>query len=389
MNKSSKASPKLEKPTVVHVLYSGLGGHSAVLFALLEAGFMRNAHHQVLFVGVESPPAAYLSRCNELKVPLRYLHKVAGKGHLAFLIALTRELAARRPSMLFLHGLVAMPAVVLLRILRKNKGVYVLVRETQANHLKSTREWLSLALAHRYADKIVHLTTEAEKGSKKRIRFLIGRGKVAIVPNGLDTDFYSPIEVAGSEEKILRIGMQSRLQHNKDHETLIKAFAILCDRYPHRRFNLHIAGDGVTYSKIQEMVLHHGLTDVVFLHGMLDQLQLRDFLRALDIYVHATHGETMSTAIMQALSCGLPVVASDVAGVSNMVCPDSGILYRPSDPIDLAAKLSELVCNADAAMEWRSRARDYAVKHYAISGTVSAYEALIPGFDFATKSPKS
>ncbi|MBK8495622.1 MAG: glycosyltransferase family 4 protein [Chitinophagaceae bacterium] len=43
------------------------------------------------------------------------------------------------------------------------------------------------------------------------------------------------------------------------------------------------------------------------------------FLQSLDIYVHASLGETMSTAIMQAMACKLPIVASDVNGINNMI----------------------------------------------------------------------
>jgi len=101
------------------------------------------------------------------------------------------------------------------------------------------------------------------------------------------------------------------------------------------------------------------------------------FLNGLDIYVHCTHGETMSTAIMQALSCGLPVIASNVAGVSNMVQPDAGMLYRPGDPNDLVEKLDKLIANPGDMDKWRQRARNYAVKYYAITATVDAYEKLI------------
>ncbi len=349
---------------------------------------MPAALHAVLFAGVEPPPAEYLRRCDELQVAWRYVPKVADRGHLKFLLALRRQLAVNEPDILFMHGLAAMPAVALLKFLRPGRKPFVLVRETQANHLKSQRDWISLVLAHLLAERIVHLTVEAATGAALRLGRLIRPEKVSIVPNGLDTDFFAPIEACRADKGVIRIGMQSRLQPNKDHATLISAFALICQRHPGRHFHLHIAGDGSTFQAIKQLILVRGLEQSTTLHGMLDQNSLRGFLNGLDIYVHCTHGETMSTAIMQALSCGLPVIASNVAGVANMVRPEAGLLYNPGDPIDLADKLDDLVGNPVKAQEWRQRARSYAVKHYAIAATVRAYHALIPGNRTNAETPK-
>ena len=376
------------KLCMTHVLYSGLGGHSAVLFSLLEGGFMADALHTVLFVGVESPPNDYTRRCDELQVAWRHVPKVANKGHLKFLLALRRQLAVNEPDILFMHGLAAMPAVVLLKFFRLRRKPFVLVRETQANHLKSRRDWISLVLAHWFANRIVHLTEEAATGAVLSLGHLIRPAKVSIVPNGLDTEYFKPIEAYDTIQGVIHIGMQSRLQPNKDHATLICAFKLLCQRNPNRCFHLHIAGDGSTFQVIKQQIKELGLTKHTTLHGMLDQNSLRDFLNGLNIYVHCTHGETMSTAIMQALSCGLPVIASDVAGVANMVQPEVGLLYNPGDPIDLADKLDDLVCNPLKAQKWRQRARSYALKNYAISATVIAWQALIPGYKANAVLPK-
>lgn len=64
--------------------------------------------------------------------------------------------------------------------------------------------------------------------------------------------------------------------------------------------------------------------------GLLDQAELVDFLRETDIYVHATLGEASSTAILQAMAVGLPVVASDVSGVDTMLPEEAGRLVPPT-----------------------------------------------------------
>ena len=347
---------------------------------------MQAAHHHVLFVGVESPPSEYLRRCENIRAAWHYLPKEAGKGHLKFQLAIYRQIVANDPDLLFLHGLAAMPAVALLKIFSSDKKPFVLVRETQANNLKTRIDWISLFLAHRFVQRIVHLTDEAANGAAQRLRGFTRTANVTVVPNGLDTDFYTPTKSDSGGKGVVHIGMQSRLQPNKDHTTLISGFMQICQRHPAMHFHLHIAGDGSTCSAIKQMVHQSGLSGVTTMHGMLDQSRLRNFLNGLDIYVHCTHGETMSTAIMQALSCGLPVIASHVPGVANMVLPEAGLLYRPGDPIDLADKLDELLGNPDTLQAWRQRARSYAVKNYSIAATVCAYQALVPD-DSATVIP--
>jgi len=362
---------------VTHVLYSGLGGHSAMLFALLDAGFMQGAGHDVLFIGVEPPPDEYLHRCAKIQVSWRYVPKLPGRGHLRFLLAVCRQLVANNPNVIFMHGLAAMPSTALVKLFRFGSYPFVMVRETQANHLKSRHDWISLILAHWIAHSIVHLTTEAADGSARKLGCIIQPKKISVIPNGLDTEYFSPRNKNAHDDGMVHIGMQSRLQPNKDHETLIKAFYFICQRYPQKHIHLHIAGDGSTYQAIRQMISELGLSKKTTLHGMIAYADLRDFLNGLDIYVHCTHGETMSTAIMQALSCGLPVIASNVAGVSNMVQPDAGMLYRPGDPNDLVEKLDKLIANPGDMDKWRQRARNYAVKYYAITATVDAYEKLI------------
>src|SRR5690606_22071884 len=114
--------------------------------------------------------------------------------------------------------------------------------------------------------------------------------KVTVIPNGLDTEFYQPKLKPSFNDDIINIGMQSRLQPNKDHATLISAFSIIRARHPDKRFHLHIAGDGSTYSKIEKMIYDYNLGSCTTLHGMLSQIELLDFLQKLDIYVHCTHG---------------------------------------------------------------------------------------------------
>ena len=80
-------------------------------------------------------------------------------------------------------------------------------------------------------------------------------------------------------------------------------------------------GDGDQKNELLKESAALQLTDRVEFTGMLAENELIDLMRSLDIYVHASMGETMSTAIMQAMASGKPIVASDVPGIKNMRSP--------------------------------------------------------------------
>jgi len=364
---------------VTHVIYSGLGGHSAVMFSLLDAGFMPGARHHVVLAGIEPPPADYTTRLDALGASWVHVGKQAGRRHLDFYRRLRRAILDGT-DVVFLHGVAAIPAVAM-RPGRWRRGgspwPVVILRETEPTQVKTRRVWAMLALAHRCTDAVVHLTPEAAADAQATLRLLHRPARTHIIANGLDTDFFSPAPGAQPAGGALRIGMQSRLQPTKDHLTLIEAFARLRAACPDRALALDIAGDGPTRPAIEARIAALGLEGAVTLHGMLGRGQVRDFLRGLDLYVHCTLGETQSNAIMQAMATGLPVVASDVAGVSNMIRPGLGLLHRSKDAGDLAQRLGQLIDDPALAQRLGQAARAQALAAYGAGASARAYEALI------------
>lgn len=366
---------------VVHVIYSGLGGHSAVMFSLLEAGFMAEATHHVILAGIEEPPEDYIQRLEALGAGWSYVSKQEGRGHLDFYRRVRHAIFDGGADVVYLHGVAAIPAVAMM-LGRRAGGPVVLLRETEPTQVKTRRVWALLALAHVCTDAVVHLTPEAARDARAKLRGLHRPSKVSVIANGLDTDFFAPRpdrpdHTDRPADGTLHIGMQSRLQPTKDHITLIEAFAGLRAAYPERGMTLHIAGDGPTRPAIEARIAALSLQDDVILHGMLGQEEVRDFLQALDIYVHSSFGETQSNAIMQALATALPVVASDVAGISNMVVPEVGLLHRSADAADLTRALSHLIDHPDQTRAFGQAARERAISVYGAPASARAYEALI------------
>jgi glycosyltransferase involved in cell wall biosynthesis len=251
-----------------------------------------------------------------------------------------------------------------------------LVRESEPYQLKGSLEWFLLGLAHQVASAIVHLTPEAVAANSRPLRSLAQPKKVVVIPNGLDVNFFSP-RSRTRPGSIVRIGMVSRLQAKKDHGTLLDAFGALVAARPERTFELLIAGDGATSAELEAHAIREGLRDRVRFLGTLDRQEVRDLLRMLDIYVHATFGETMSNSIMQAMACGLPIIASDVPGVSNMVTDGVGRLYPSGDVSALERLLLDWIDHPDDASAHGRRALERARTRYDAASTAQCYARLV------------
>lgn len=343
-----------------HVLYSGLGGPGNVFQALVEADQSGDCVYSAAFCGIEPLRKEYEEVCQNFSVPYEYIKKKRGL-HLGVYRSIYKSFNKQRPGIILLHGVSFILPAIVYRIF--HRSTKVVIRDTQAHHLKSKMEWVWLFICAVFANRIVVLTEESGAIIKKKLGFFCKK-KIRTIANGLNTDLYKPIEKNPPSE-FITIGMQSRLQPIKDHITLVKAFKVAVDRIPEKKLKLEIAGDGVTRKSIEAKIDELGIRDLVVMHGMLDTKDLVPFMQSLDIYVHATFGETLSNSIMQAMACGLPVIASDVWGVNNMIVNEqNGILYKSADFTHLAEVIIKIVGDSSKRNGLAMQARVFAEENY-------------------------
>ncbi len=358
---------------ITHLLYSGLGGHGSVFFSLVKADRKKEFLTEAIFCGVEEVRADYIHQCREHGIMYQSVRKKPGLDLLSY-IRIYRCFRKSGAAILFLHGTSFILPAIFYKLFHRRKKI--LVRETQAHHLKSRMEWIWLKLAVRFSDHLVFLTAESLEGVYRKTSARRLQKKAQIIPNGLDTELYRPVAKRDISGKVV-LGMQSRLQTIKDHPTLLKAFALLLHQFPGRTLTLRIAGDGETMSALQQLAVAKGIEKQVEFCGMLNEKELLTFMQSLDIYVHATQGETMSNSIMQAMACGLPVVASNVWGVDNMIVDDkNGILYAPGNETDLCNKISSVINSEVLRQKLSENARTDAEKEYSLEKLFDRYRHL-------------
>ncbi len=359
---------------ILHILYSGLGGHGNVFFSMVDADIEHRYQYEAIFFGIEDIRPEYIKMAEEKGIAWSFVKKKPGLD-LASYRQIARIIKQSAPQILFLHGgCYFFPAwYAALVAPRKMK---IVVRETVPNNLKTTVDWAGLVFALIFAKKTVFLNVEYRDIVKKQLSLIFSDKRTQVIGNGINLNLFKPDH--NTDTACTRIGMQGRLSTTKDHATLIKAFNIVVKQWAGKRnFELIIAGDGTQRAELEKLAAMLQISDKIHFLGMLKEAALPAFINSLDIYVHATLGEMMSTAIMQVMACELPIIASDVFGVNNMVQNQvNGILVPLGDEHKLASAIQNFIDNPEQAAGFAKNAFTFAVNNYSNEMMFKKYQMV-------------
>jgi glycosyltransferase involved in cell wall biosynthesis len=355
---------------LLHVLYSGQGGLGTYFMELVASDENRRFAHQAVFYGVEAVHPEYQRFARQKNVPFVAIRKHRGPDPIATL----RLLAAisQRADVIVVHT----GAAAACSLIRASVSNCILIHiEHTPTEVKTKREQLWSKLLRSSSDRTVlfypgHLDELTPRPSASEA------ARFVIIPKSPDIDFFRPVEEVHTDGGI-RIGMQGRLSANKDHATLLRAFAIASAR-SEVPWTLHLAGGGEEEQRLRRLANQLGISSATTFHGRLERDALLTMLQSLDIYAHATPGETMCYALMEAQACGLPVVASDVRGVRDAIEAEvTGLLYHHGDPQAFADRLLALAGDSQFRQQLGRNARASMIRRAKAHPTAEAYHELV------------
>jgi len=170
----------------------------------------------------------------------------------------------------------------------------------------------------------------------------VDSAKVKVVPNGLDDAYLAQAAGAAGPGPGVSVGRTvlycGRLSAEKDPLSLLEAFRRLLTTRPDAR--LTFLGDGPLRPRIEALSAELGITGRITLAGEVRHDQIPSYMRQADVLCLPSLQEGYPNVLLEALACGLPVVATDVGGVSEIVTDESlGILVRAGRPDELALAL--------------------------------------------------
>lgn len=141
---------------------------------------------------------------------------------------------------------------------------------------------------------------------------------VSVIPNAVIADDFKPSPVKKvSPKKSLTIVVISRLFQNKGADLLTAIIPIICANHP--EVNFLIAGDGPKFLDLEQMREKYYLQEKVKLIGAIKHEEVRDVMIQGDIYLHPSLTEAFGTVLVEAASCGLFVVTTNVGGIPEVL----------------------------------------------------------------------
>lgn len=213
----------------------------------------------------------------------------------------------------------------------------------------------------------------------------VNPSQLSCILNGVDTTVFQPRGAAGIPgvttvrerlglaDDVPLVGFVGRLSPEKGPEVFLRAALQLRERCPAAHFV--VLGDGPMRPMAAEFIERHALQDRLHLAGLLEHVQ--DHLRALDVVVSTSHSEAMPLALMEAMASGVPVVATRVGGVPDMVVHgQTGYLCGPADPAGIVYHVAHLLEHPGERRALGAAARQRAVKEMSLATSIDRLRQL-------------
>ncbi len=205
--------------------------------------------------------------------------------------------------------------------------------------------------------------------------------KVFVIPNGVDTNRFAPLPESASLRREIGVGpadpvvtFVAALRPEKNHELFLKVASRVVPQFPESKFL--IVGDGPRREPLGQLADQLGVTaNIRFLGTRSDVPQL---LSMSDVFVLTSHNEANPVSILEAMSVGKPIVATDVGSIRESVRDgETGFLVPAGEATAMTERLVELLQNPLRAKKMGELGRDLVLENWSVEAMVHRYERLI------------
>jgi glycosyltransferase involved in cell wall biosynthesis len=294
---------------------------------------------------------------------------VHGKGAARSVLAVARRLRELKPDVLHTHNaaahIVGAPAA-------KLSGVPVVVNTRHGKHrVTGLKNRLGNRLATWLTQRMVAVSSSTAEVARAVDR--IPDARLEIIRNGVDLDLF-PRRDGAPRRHTGKAIHAARLDHTtKDQRTLLRAVRLVVDQEP--GFMVDIIGDGPDRPALEELCDQLRLRSHVAFLGFRHDVE--ELLPQADLFVLSSVSEGLPMTLLEAMAAGLPVVSTDVGGISELVTRnETGLLVPSQSPEALATAILQLVRDPQLAASMGLAGRRRVEKEFNIRRVVATYESV-------------
>lgn len=240
---------------------------------------------------------------------------------------------------------------------------------------------LPVALYRRAANRTEAVLCVAEFVARDLERRGVTTSRLNVIHNGisvgappLPSGMHTAREGLGIEADRPVIGMISRLEPFKGHSFLLDALPVLLRRFP--ALHVVIVGDGPARIALMGQALRAGIDHCITFTG--HRRDVESLLPAFDVFVSTSLAEGLPFSLLEAMAAGLPVVATSVGGVPELVCQgETGLLVPPADAGELAHAIAMLLTDPDRCVRMGRNGAMRVNAHFTVDGMIDRTESVM------------
>ncbi len=368
-------------PLIAHVIYKlDVGGMENGLVNLINRIPPDRYRHAVVCL---TESMEFSRRILREDVPFVALHKREGKDFGLYL-RLWRAFRSLRPALVHSRNLAAIESVVpaaLAGVPYRVHGEHG--RDVQDIDGISLKYQLLRRLIAPLVDRFIPLSQELESYLEDRVG--VPPSKMKRICNGVDTKTFKPSQTGpgllvkkgfASPDSIV-IGTVGRMQEVKNPLLLADAFIRLTGLMPEKKEHLRLimVGEGPIRQPVETTLTSAGVSSMAWLPGSRDDVP--DLLRAMDVFILPSRAEGISNTLLEAMACGVPVVATRVGGNPELVEDGvTGFLVPAEDVESMARAASEYVRDPEMRKRHGRAARLKVEREFSIDRMVANYMAV-------------